>query len=467
MNTSFSVSSFLKRAIWCVVTGVLVFASHQVSAQRPAEPVVTPTPTRTPTPQVEFDRCHLTVGTRGPGNYSLYGSPRDKGQKRKIYVNWISVNMWRGEESVVSTTVRVDPCNRNYGNIWGCKGSEGSNNPRIRYRNGQIYYVTNSHEERPLLRSRINARNQADRSLQDHYGWVGRNWRSFRGSLTEVRSDICTVDDSAEQSSPLVIDLKGEGIKFTDPTRSIVRFDFKRDKLETAWLQNPQGVAFLALDANKNQVIDSVDELFGDRTSLDQDGFIDGFKALQRHDSNQDGVIDAKDPIFSDLLLWQDANRDGKSDPSELSNVIDQITAISLDSDREKYFESATGSFAFGRSAVTLKGGKTRMMYDAWFAEGVSDLFYGELTGKESDLPAKGTAHYAEIAGALEALLEEDGFQPHEAPYSTGKLTDVEMNQVQYKVVRWPIGPQQECTAQLTFDSKWALLDSLVSCTTK
>lgn len=68
MNTSFSVSSFLKRAIWCVATGVLTFAPHQVLAQRLSEQGFPPTPTHTATPTRTPMPIRTPTPTRTPTN---------------------------------------------------------------------------------------------------------------------------------------------------------------------------------------------------------------------------------------------------------------------------------------------------------------------------------------------------------------------------------------------------------------
>jgi hypothetical protein len=45
--------------------------------------------------------------------------------------------------------------------------------------------------------------------------------------------------------------------------------------------------------------------------------------ALASLDTNHDGVIDAKDPAFSQLVVWQDANHNGVSDTGELTHLAD------------------------------------------------------------------------------------------------------------------------------------------------
>lgn len=409
--------------------------------------------------------CDLTVSTRGPGNYSIYGNPRDKGQKRKIYINRIQVTIKKGGAVVVDTSVAIDPCNRNYNSLWSCAATEGSSNPAVTYRDGQITWTDEEGVKHPLLRESINGRRQSERSLISHIYGVWGSPSTFRATLKEASSDFCTIDSSRPQVSPIVLDMQGDGLRFTNPSDEFIRFDFGQKGVITSWVANPDAVAFLAVDANQNGQIDSIDEMFGDKTTIKGAGpFSDGFEALASFDDNKDGVISAADAIFSKLVLWHDRNRNGISEPNELEKAAVRIEALSTKSDREKYFSDAQNSFAFGRASVKLKGGESRYSYDAWFAEGPNELFLPGLGGKAEPLPKQGEQHYNAVADGLQALLQEDGFAPHEAPYSTGSVSGTEHAGKQFKVVRWPIGPSRECTGQLIFDSEWQLKDKLVFC---
>ena len=48
---------------------------------------------------------------------------------------------------------------------------------------------------------------------------------------------------------------------------------------------------------------------------------VNGFEALKKYDSNGDGFIDASDPIFSQLVLWGDANVNGTTESGELHTL--------------------------------------------------------------------------------------------------------------------------------------------------
>ncbi len=113
-------------------------------------------------------------------------------------------------------------------------------------------------------------------------------------------------------TSPLVLDLKGDGFKYTSAEGGVM-FDLDNDGNieQTAWTE-PQSEfdnAFLVLDKNNNGQVDNGGELFGD-----QNGAENGFLELAKYDANGDGVINADDEIFNQLLLWVDFNKNGKVD---------------------------------------------------------------------------------------------------------------------------------------------------------
>jgi hypothetical protein len=99
-----------------------------------------------------------------------------------------------------------------------------------------------------------------------------------------------------------------------------VVFDLNNDgSIPLDWVgpQNP----FLALDLNGDGVINNGSELFGTAMLVEGRRAKDGFEALGQYDGNKDGLIDAKDDIFTRLLLWFDKNSDGVSQPEELTSL--------------------------------------------------------------------------------------------------------------------------------------------------
>ncbi len=105
---------------------------------------------------------------------------------------------------------------------------------------------------------------------------------------------------------PLVLDLAGDGIDLRS-VRDGATFDIAGTgrAVQTAFVQGDD--AFLFRDTNGDGLLTDGRELFGD-----QEGDAHGFAELARHDDNADGVIDARDAIWSELRLYQDLDGDGQ-----------------------------------------------------------------------------------------------------------------------------------------------------------
>lgn len=120
---------------------------------------------------------------------------------------------------------------------------------------------------------------------------------------------------------------------------------------------------FLALDKNKDGKISEEKELFGPVENGD------GFVNLKLFDSNNDGKINRDDPIFSKLLLWRDANSDGRSQKAELFALkTKKVVEIQLKSENiirtfgGRAESKAEADFTF-RAGQELKKGRVLDVY--------------------------------------------------------------------------------------------------------
>jgi hypothetical protein len=125
-----------------------------------------------------------------------------------------------------------------------------------------------------------------------------------------------------ETCSPIVINFGSNNYDLTGASDPVwFNMDGSGPSL-IGWTARDADEAFLWLDRNHNGRVTSGAELFGNFTPL-KNGQIasNGFEALKEYDDNNDGVIDANDAVWTQLMLWRDLNHDGISQPEEITPV--------------------------------------------------------------------------------------------------------------------------------------------------
>lgn len=252
----------------------------------------------------------------------------------------------------------------------------------------------NIHPERPFqwIDKDVSWSVNGDTIKIEHYsGWTGEGGTPYQVALAVYHPAFAFAAPGKafkDFQSPLVLDLNDDGrIGLTDVwnDKEPVLFDLAGDgqALRTGWVDPQDGI--LALDVDGNGVIDSGRELFGEHTKLACCGvsepFLNGFLALAKLDTDNDGKITAKDQRFADLRVWQDFNHDGVSQKDELSSLAQKnITTLSLGFAPTAAADHALTVFD---NEVRLSGSYTKatgehhLMADVWFKQrrwaGMSD----------------------------------------------------------------------------------------------
>ena len=184
----------------------------------------------------------------------------------------------------------------------------------------------------------------------------------------EMRCSMTEGGNGTGCGSPLVLDLDDNGIKTTSIFMPVT-FDLDGDGLpdEAAWLDPHSDDRFLALDLNQNGVIDSGRELLGDASGGPALGSQNGFEALKVYDRNLDGKVSPQDPVWSQLLVWHDANYNGLSEEGEIRSLRSvDIVFISLEAEDLDVVDGHGNRRRYWGSAVKKQTGRA-LVVDIFF----------------------------------------------------------------------------------------------------
>ncbi|MEM7683452.1 MAG: calcium-binding protein, partial [Pseudomonadota bacterium] len=184
----------------------------------------------------------------------------------------------------------------------------------------------------------------------------------------------------AAGEDPLVIDLDGDGIETVQVELANVFFDLDQDLFaeSTGWLGGDDG--FLVRDVNENDRIDDIGEMFGTQAG-------GGYADLAQYDAvenggNADGKITAADHIWSELLIWRDANVDGITDDGELQ-TLDAIGIVSIDLANDPLNATTPqGTELLSTGLVEFDDGSTVRMFEAIFESIETFTVYAGESGR-------------------------------------------------------------------------------------
>jgi hypothetical protein len=215
---------------------------------------------------------------------------------------------------------------------------------------------------------------------------------------------------------PLVFDLAGNGIDLTAASSTAPVFDMNGNgfAVHTGWVEPGSGDGILVLDRDGASQITNIDQLIGGEASAGGVSAI-GFAQLAQYDSNLDGVINASDPIYSQLRIWVDSDGAGTGELLTLQQA--GIASINL-ADTAQTGDLVSGDQILATSTFTRADGSTGEVADVSFQ---TDNFNTTFTGSTSvstaaaalpDLKGYGTLTDLQVAMTNDPALADPALGP-------------------------------------------------------
>lgn len=191
---------------------------------------------------------------------------------------------------------------------------------------------------------------------------------------------------------PIALDLDGDGLDLSTVESSSVVVQTALGALsKIAWVGPTDG--FLAVDRNGDGAINTLSEI---SFVQDKPGATSDLEGLRTWDTNGDGVLDKSDKDFSKILLFVDANQNGRSTATELRTLEEAgIKAINLGGVGTGYTaDMTTESFVQNTISFVWADGTEGQGYDVALARrllGSEGLYAGEYQEEWGTLDEDGT----------------------------------------------------------------------------
>lgn len=210
-------------------------------------------------------------------------------------------------------------------------------------------------------------------------------------------------------TSPIVLDLNGDGVSLVDNRKTSVAFDWDGDGVrnQTGWVGRDDG--FLMFDRDGNGTVSGTDEL---SFTSDKQGAKSDLDGLRAFDSNGDGKFSSADDKFNQFKVWRDRNGNGLAEKGEVLSLGEAgVASVNLGG------EAVNKTWSWGQNITINNGSYTRtdgstavfgdvaLSFDVARTRSVAPIGEGRLSGDWS--------RFADIQNAASQFSEAiAGFVP-------------------------------------------------------
>ena len=247
-------------------------------------------------------------------------------------------------------------------------------------------------------------------------------------------------DPASTKTSPIVIDLNGDGVKTISRKDNKTYFDLDNNKFaeNTSWIDKNDGILINKTLITDNNITNG-SELFGNHTLLTNGNLAtNGFEALKEFDENKDGVINKLDTLaYESLAIWQDVNQNAKLDNNELKSLKELgIKEINLNYTNSNFIDK-NGNEHRQTSSIVFENGNKASISDVWLDNHTADTKYvGEKISLSNEIRALPQVYaFGEVLNLRQAMAKDKVLQTMVENYITSdKATQNKMiNDIIYR----------------------------------
>ncbi|WP_449325417.1 putative Ig domain-containing protein [Sphingorhabdus arenilitoris] len=178
------------------------------------------------------------------------------------------------------------------------------------------------------------------------------SWRDGTDVINGIERLLFAGGQTLSITSPIILDLDGNGVETLSAAESSARFDMDGDGLadDVSWFGRGEGLLFLDRDGN-GTVTNAGEFSF----TNDAENAASDLVGLRSFDSNSDGVLNASDTRFAEFRIWRDRDGDGVAETGEILSLADAgVRSLNLAG------TAVNGSTSAGQVAIVNTGSFTR-----------------------------------------------------------------------------------------------------------
>ncbi|MBO9621149.1 MAG: hypothetical protein J7500_00215 [Sphingomonas sp.] len=182
-------------------------------------------------------------------------------------------------------------------------------------------------------------------------------------TISSIEQLVFKAGETVSVSSPIILDLDGNGVTTVAAEDSDALYDLDGDGLadDTSWIGNTEG--FLFLDRDGNGTVTNAGEFsFID----DVAGATSDLAGLKAFDSNADNKLSSADARWADFKVWRDNDGDGAVDSGEILSLatvgLQSLNLVGTAVESTSRFGEVA---ILNRGSYTTTSGTTRQFVDA------------------------------------------------------------------------------------------------------